>query len=126
MIPATGTTIQVDEAPAFQTLKFESESNGSVLKKLGISVDLGRTFNKNKNPVAENAIKEFHKECLRLNPSGGQITEIDRARITKTMNSRIRSRGYSAKEIAFQRDQNSNQVKPISDEKMAAEQFEKR
>ena len=126
MIPATGTTIQVDEAPAFQTLKFESESNGSVLKKLGISVDLGRTFNKNKNPVAENAIKEFHKECLRLNPSGGQITEIDRARITKTMNSRIRTRGYSAKEIAFQRDQNSNQVKPISDEKMAAEQYEKR
>ena len=108
-IPDTGTVVQVDNAPALQSLKTESESDGSVLRKLNIKIDLGRTFNKNKNPVAENAIKEFHKERLRLNPSGGPVSEIELAIITKNMNSRIRSRGFSAKEIAFQRDQVSNE-----------------
>ena len=68
--------VQVDNAPALQSLKTESETDGSIPKKLNIKVDLGRIFNKNKNPVAENAIKEFHKERLRLNPSGGPISEI--------------------------------------------------
>ena len=125
-IPVDGVTIQVDEAPAFQTLQAESQTDGSILKQLNMRIDLGRTFNKNKNPVAENAIKEFHKECLRMNPAGGKITETDRAKITKIINSRIRLRGFSAKEIAFQRDQNSNKAKPISDKKMAAEQTRRR
>ena len=126
MIPASGAVVQVDAAPAFQTLKTESDSKGSLLQKLGIKVDLGRTLNKNKNPVAENAIKEFHKECLRLNPSGGPLSEINRAMITKNMNERIRDRGFSSKEIAYQRDQISNESQPISDVKMAEKQFEKR
>jgi len=125
-IPDTGTVVQVDNAPAFQSLKTESESDGSVLRKLNIKIDLGRTFNKNKNPVAENAIKEFHKERLRLNPSGGPISEIELALITKNMNSRIRSRGFSAKEMAFQRDQVSNESKVISDAKMSEEQLKMR
>ena len=125
-IPDTGTVVQVDNAPALQSLKTESESDGSVLRKLNIKIDLGRTFNKNKNPVAENAIKEFHKERLRLNPSGGPVSEIELAIITKNMNSRIRSRGFSAKEIAFQRDQVSNESKVISDAKMSEEQLKKR
>ena len=82
-------------------------------------VDLGRSLNKNKNPVEENAVKEFHKECLRLNPSGGPISEIDRALVSKNMNSRIRNRWFSSKEIAFQRDQITNKVKHISDDKMS-------
>ena len=112
-IPVDGVTVQVDEAPAFQTLQTESQTNGSLLKQLNICIDLGRTFNKSKYPVAENAIKEFHKECLRMDQAGGKLTEIDRAKITKIINSRIRLRGFSAKEIAFQRDQNSNKAKPI-------------
>ena len=50
-------------------------------------MDLGRTHNINKNPVAENAIKEFHKERLKLNPAGGRISEIERSIVTKNMNS---------------------------------------
>ena len=42
------------------------------------------------------------------------------------MNSRIRTRGLSAKEIVFQRDQVSNQGKPVDDEKIADIQFESR
>merc|ERR1712215_289726 len=107
-------------------IKKEYEEDNSVLKQLNIKIDLGRTLNKNKNPVAENAIKEFHKERLRLNPAGGPVTEIERARITKNMNSRIRDRGFSSKEIAFQRDQMSNRTKSISDEKMSCVQYQNR
>ena len=114
-MPESGTTIQVDCAPGLQTLAAESNLDGSILKKLGIQIDLGRIHNVNKNPVAENAIKEFHKERLRLNPSGGKINEIDRSIITKNMNSRVRERGLTPKEMAFNRDQITNELKPSND-----------
>ena len=77
--------------------------------------------------MEENAVKEFHKEnCLRVNPSGGPISEIDRALVSKNMNSRIRNRWFSSKEIAFQRDQITNKVKHISDDKMSDDLFQKR
>ena len=122
-IPDNGALVQVDCATAFQTLKAESENDGSILKKLKIKVDLGRSHNINKNPIAENAIKEFHKESLRICPRGGPLSEIERAMVTKSMNSRIRNRGFSPKEIAFQRDQITNQFKPISDSEMAEKQY---
>ena len=46
--------------------------------------------------------------------------------VTKSINSRIRNRGFSSKEIAFQRDQITNQVKPISDSEMADKQYKQR
>ena len=85
LMPDSGTTVQVDCAPGLQSLATESKLDGSVLKKLGIDIDLGRTHNVNKNPIAENAIKEFHKERLKLNPAGGRISEIERSIITKNM-----------------------------------------
>ena len=126
LLPDSGTTVQVDCAPGLQTLAAESKLDGSVLKKLGIFVDLGRSFNKNKNPVAENAIKEYHKERLKLKPSGGPVNEIERSIITRNMNSRIRERGLTSKEMAFNRDQVSNEVKPSNDEYLAKKQVEKR
>ena len=54
--------MQVDCAPGLQTLAAESKLDSFILKKVGIFVDMGRTLNKNKNPIAENCIKEFHKE----------------------------------------------------------------
>ena len=125
-IPDNGATIQVDNAPGFQSLWAECKSEGSVFRKLNIKIDLGRTLNRNKNPIAENAIKEFHKECLRLNPTGGPLTKLNLAMITKTMNERIRNRGYSSKEIAFRRDQIQNTVKDVSDEQLGIEQYDKR
>ena len=107
-IPSSGTTIQVDNAPAFQTLSNESKSPGSTLHKFHIKIDLGRTMNANKNPIAENGIKEFHKECLRLHPSGGPLTRTDLVTITKNINERVRDRGFTAKEMLLQRDQVSN------------------
>ena len=84
----------------------------NIFTRFNIKIDLGRTHNVNTNPVAENAVKEFLKERLRLNPSGGPITEIERIVITKMMNTRIRDRGVSAKEMMFRRDLITNE--PIS------------
>ena len=56
-MPASDAVIQVDNAPALQALKSESETDGSILKKLNIRIELGRVFNKNKNPVAEKRYK---------------------------------------------------------------------
>ena len=53
LIPETGTTVQVDCAPGLQTLAAEARLDGSILKKLGITVNLGRVHNVNKNPVAK-------------------------------------------------------------------------
>ena len=125
-MPDEGAVIQVDCAPGLQTLASESKLNGSILKKLGIFVDVGRTLNKNKNPIAENCIKEFHKERLCLNIPTGKLSEINRAIITKNINSRIRERGLAAKEIASSRDQVDNRIKPVSDEKLSDEQYRKR
>ena len=75
-MPVSGAVVQVDNAPALQSLKSESETDGSILKKLNIKIELGRVFKRNKNPVSENAIKEFHKERLRLNPNGGPISQV--------------------------------------------------
>ena len=80
----------------------------------------------NKNPVAENAIKEFHKERLRLNPAGGRINEIERCIITKNMNSRVRERGLTSKEMAFNRDQITNEIKPSDDKTLVKQQFSSR
>ena len=116
LIPTSGATVQVDNAPGFQTLKAENDCPGSLLHKFHIRIETGRTLNINKNPIAENGIKEFHKECLRIQPSGGPLSTTDLVTITKTMNERIRDRGFSAKEILLQRDQVSNGKRPISDE----------
>ena len=42
------------------------------------------------------------------------------------MNSRIRNRGYTAKEMAFNRDQINNCLKPVSDEDLSSQQVQKR
>ena len=125
-LPEAGTIIQVDCAPAFQKLASECGLDGSILKKLGITIDLGRTHNVNKNPIAENCVKEFLKERLRLSPQGGPITELERAQITRNMNSRIRERGLTAKEMAFNRDQITNAPKQFSDSKLSEKQVDLR
>ena len=98
----------------------------NIFKRFRINIELGRTHNPNKNPVAENAVKEFLKERLRLNPMGGPITEIDRIVITKLMNSRIRDRGLAAKEILLRRDLVTNEPIELSDKDLSSEQLAKR
>ena len=114
MVPHTGTEVQVDCATSWATLANDSNTENSQLKRLKIAIILGRHFNKNKNPVIDNACKEFHKESLRLKPDGGMLSEIERATITRNMNQRIRKSGLSSKEICFKRDVINNTEKTLT------------
>ena len=83
-IPHSGTVVQVDCATSWATLANESNSSQSELKRLNSIIELGRHMNK-KNPVSDNACKEFHKEILRLKPEVSKLTEIERAIITSNI-----------------------------------------
>ena len=125
-VPQTGTVVQVDCATSWATLSRESESDNSNLRTLKIKVELGRHHNRNKNPISDNACKEFHKEVLRLKPDGNILSEIERAIVTTNMNQRIRRSGYSSKEICFKRDLIMNTSKEIDDKIVAGDIIEAR
>ena len=75
-------------------------------------------MNKNKNPVADNACKEFHKEILKIKQDTGPITEHQRIMATINMNRRIRQFGLASKELCFKRDMVSNDPKKVNDEEL--------
>ena len=123
-MPTSGAIIRLDPAPAHQSLA--KLQNDSLLSKFNIQIELGRTHNLNKNPIAENAIKEFRKERLRLNKQGGPISELDRIIITKNMNQRIRNRGLASKEIFHRRSLTDNKPIDLSDKSLSEQQFDLR
>ena len=104
--------IRTDNAPCFKALR-----DDAILKQHGIQIELGQCKNPNKNPVAERAVQEFEDELLKHNLPG-IITERELAVVTARLNSRIRSRGISAREMLFQRDQHTNEQIPLSDRDM--------
>ena len=122
IIPDTGTSIRVDGATGFQQLERESTTNNSTLKKLGIKIVLGRLLNKNKNPVAENAVQEIHKEILRLKNSEGPITDTELMIILKNINNRVRYHSKTPKEILFRRNALSNVPINVDDEHIISSQ----
>jgi len=63
--------IRVDPATGFVSLK-----NTNALQHLGLSIEVGRVKNTNKNPVAERAVLELEEELLRQEPGGGPVTEL--------------------------------------------------
>lgn len=75
----------------------------SWLSKFQIKIEMGETFNKNRNPIAENLVKECHKE---VNKAGYNALML--ALVLRNINSRIRDRGLSSKEMCFMRDQATN------------------
>lgn len=79
--------IRVDPAPVFSSL-----SNDEVLRQHGITIEVGRIKNLNKNPVAE-----LGDELLRICPEAGPISPVSLAIATANLNTRIRNRGLSAR-----------------------------
>ena len=67
--------------------------NTNALQHLGVSVEVGRVKNANKNPVTEKAVQELEEELLCQEPSGGPVNELGLAVATARLNSRIRSQG---------------------------------
>ena len=125
-IPHSGTKVQVDCATSWATLSTQSKHGNSLLKRLNIEIDLGRHNNKNKNPISDNACREFHKEVLRLKPEGTMLTDSERAIVTANMNQRIRQLGLSSKEICFRRDLISNEEKIFDDSALVHDILQKR
>ena len=113
--------IRVDPAPGFQSLE-----NDKLLQNCRLSIEIGRRKNVNKNPVADRAIQELEEELLKLDPMGKAVSRMALARATLHLNSKIRSRGISSREMLFQRDQFSHKQIPISDESLIIEQHENR
>ena len=103
-------SIRVDPAPSFVALQ-----NNDSLKQFNITLEVGRTKNINKNPVAEKAILELEAEFLCQDPPNSTITPISLAISIARLNSRIRSNGLSARELWTQRDQYTQSQLPIDD-----------
>ena len=113
--------IRTDCAPGFAAL-----CNVELLSKHHVNIELGRAKNKNKNPVAEKAVRELEDELLKLDLRGQQVSTRNLAIATARLNSRIRSRGLSAREMWFQRDQFTNCQIPLNDQDLILKQFEQR
>ena len=117
----SGCTIRVDAATSFQCLEKEPH-----LAKIGITLEIGRIKNRNKNPVAEKAIQELEHELRRSYPEGDPVNQSQLAVVTATLNMRVRNRGLSAREIVHQRDSHAGEQLLISDNELAVEQQCKR
>ena len=113
--------IRTDLAPRFKALL-----NDPLLKKHRVTIDLGQAKNPNKNPAAERAVQELATEHLRQEPLGGAVSPLTLAVATSALNSRIRSRGLSSREMWIQRDQFSNKQLPLADDRLIALQHKQR
>ena len=115
--PLTTVTIRSDNAPGLAALK-----DDLMLQKYNINIEYGRIHNKNKNPVADKAIRELGGEMLRYNSNGGPFTSSELAYITNTLNSRLRCHGLSSWEILHHRDQYTGEQIDFSDLQLAEDQ----
>ena len=126
LIPDDGAEIRVDGATGFQSLKKESETQGTLLHKLKIKIVIGRLINKNKNPIAENTVQEVQKEILRHTNKTGPITQTELTIVLNNINTRIRYNGYTPKEILFRRNTVNNQPIDVQDGKITHKQAQQR
>ena len=110
-------SVRLDNAPGLVTLK-----NDPLLRSLGIALDLGRVKNINRNPCAEKCNQELELELLRVDSSGAPITDVTLQMAVRALNSRIRNRGLSAKEIVTCRDQLTNAHLKIDDQALSQRQ----
>ena len=123
MVPEDGAVIQVDPGPSLVSL---SNDANSVLLNFNIKIDVGRVHNKQKNPIAENAIKEFRKEWLRLKPDGAQLSDMERAQITASMNKRIRLNGLAPKEVMLKRNLKNHEPVQVDDNLEGQAQYDRK
>ena len=125
-IPDYGTIIRTDNASVFQKIHSLSADLESWLNKFHIKIEMGETFNKNRNPIAENLVKECHKEINKAGYSESQLNEFQLALVLKNINSRIRDRNLSSKEMCFMRDLATNKNINHKDSVLKAQQSENR
>ena len=110
-------SVRLDNAPGLITLK-----NDPLLRSQGITLDHGRVKNVNRNPCAEKCNQELEQELLRVDSSGAPVTDATLQMAVRALNSRIRNRGLSAKEIVTCRDQVTNAPLRIDDLALSQQQ----
>ena len=90
-------------------------SNNASLKHLNITIEVGGIKNKNKNPVAEKAVRELEEELIRQEPGGRPVREVGLAIATACLNSRLRFSGLLSRELWTQWNQFTHEQLPFSD-----------
>ena len=121
--PSGGATVRTDGGTAFQSLAARTDTE---LAKNNIKIELGRLHNVNKNPQAENGVKEFEKEMLRYDPDLKLLKPINICHILKSINTRIRYQGLSSQEMLLKREMIQNEEIAVKDRKLAEKQVENR
>ena len=94
LIPQAGGCIRVDPGSSLQSLAKEAgldNKEDNIFRRFNITIDLGRTHNVNKNPIAENLVKETHKEISRAGFLNEQIDNVQLMLVIKNINSRVKS-----------------------------------
>ena len=102
--------VRVDPAPGFASM-----SNNDSLKHLNVTIEVGRVKNKNKNPVAEKAVRELEDELIRQEPGGRPVSDVGLAIATARLKFRLRFSGLSSRELWTQRNQFTHEQLPVSD-----------
>lgn len=97
---APSAIIRIDAAPGFQPLK-----NDKTLLSHGITLDFGRIKIKNSNATVDKGIRELENELIRIEREGKPLTPLALEQALTSLNTRIRSRGLSSKEIIHRREQ---------------------
>ena len=111
--------MRIDTASGFNSLRHDTS-----LQDYGIELDFGYVKNKNSNCVVDKAIQELEAEFLRIGCSNLPVSAVQLQNALDILNSRVRNRGLSAKEIIFQRDQHSQQQLCFKDEHLSEQQQE--
>ena len=120
LLKTSSCSVRVDTAPGFLALR-----DDDVLNSSGITLDFGRIKNKDSNSVVDKGIQELETELLKHGATGC-LTPLQLQQSVDTLNSRIRNRHLSAKEIIFKRDQYSNAAIDVKDNDLSAAQRSKR
>ena len=118
-------TIRLDPAPAHQSIFRSLQKDREVLRN-NIKIEIGRTLNKNKNPVIEKGIRELVRELLILYPSGGQVSSKQLSDAIANLNCRYRRSGMSSQEMWTMRDQITGEQLPIRDKELITQQYKSR
>ena len=107
--------VRTDRAKALSSLADRPDPQ---LAENGIHLDLGDHGNKNSNAAVDKMIQELEAELRRLSPEGQKITTGILSQAVTSLNSRIRSHGYTASQVHFSRDANTGTNLAIKDKKL--------